>query len=190
MPSPAEREGGRSAVFLDRDGTIIEDTGYLHDPDAVRLLPGAALAIRRLNQAGWPVIVISNQSGIARGVYPESDYHRVQQRLAEQLHAQDARIDASLFCPHHPDFTGPCECRKPGTKLFKEAAGMIGVDLARSWFVGDRLSDVTPAVGLGGRGLLVCTGEGQAHQAQAEALGVRVVTDLAAAAEVILAPVA
>ena len=190
MPSQAEKAGSRGAVFLDRDGTIIEDSGYLHEPEAVRLLPGAALAIRRLNQAGWPVVVISNQSGIARGLYPESDYHRVQQRLAELLHAQDARIDASLFCPHHPDFTGPCACRKPGTKLFKEAAARLGVDLAMSRFVGDRLSDVTPAVSLGGHGLLVRTGEGQAHQGQAEALGVRVVTDLAAATEVILAPVA
>ena len=193
MPLQAERDGGRGAVFLDRDGTIIEDTGYLHEPEAVRLLPGAALAIRRLNHAGWPVIVISNQSGIARGLYPESDYHSVQQRLDELLHAQDARVDASLFCPHHPDFTGPCACRKPGTKLFKEAAVRLGVDPQRSWFVGDRLSDVTPAVSLGGGagwGLLVRTGEGQAHQGQAEALGVRVVTDIAAAAAVILAPVA
>jgi len=190
MPSPGK--GGRGAVFLDRDGTIIEDAGYLHQPDAVRLLPGAARAIQALNQAGWPVVVVSNQSGIARGLYPESDYHRVQQRLAELLRAQGARLDASFYCPHHPDFTGPCQCRKPGTKLFLEAATRLGVDLAQSWFVGDRSSDVMPASSLGGRGLLVLTGEGggQTHQGQAEAQGVRVVTDLAAAAAVILAPVA
>jgi len=194
MPSAGEGGGGAGrgggAVFLDRDGTIIEDSGYLHEPEAVRLLPGAAAAIRGLNQAGWPVILISNQSGIARGLYAESDYHRVQQRLAELLRDQDARIDAALFCPHHPDFTGPCECRKPGTKLFRDAATRLGVDLERSWFVGDRVSDVTPAGRLGGRGVLVLTGEGQLHQRHSEAAGVRVVTDLAAAARVILAPVA
>lgn len=136
------------------------------------------------------MIVISNQSGIARGLYPEADYHRVQQRLTELLQAEGARIDAASFCPHHPDFTGPCECRKPGLKLFWDAAAQLGVDLERSWFVGDRLSDVLPAARLGGRGLLVLTGEGQLHQRQGEASGVPAVTDLAAAAAVILTPVA
>jgi len=183
-------EPGHGAVFLDRDGTIITDSGYLHRPDAVRLLPGAAPAIQRLNQARWPVVTVTNQSGIARGLYAESDYRRVEHRLAELLAAEHARIDASFFCPHHPQFTGPCECRKPGTKLFREAADQLGLDLTRSWFVGDRPSDVAPARALGGRGLLVLTGEGAAHQAQARALGVSVVTDLAAAVATILRPVA
>ena len=184
-------EAGRpGAVFLDRDGTMIEDSGYLHQPDAVRLLPGAGHAIGRLNRAGWPVVTVTNQSGIARGLYPETDYHRVQARIADLLAGLQARIDASVFCPHHPEFTGPCECRKPGTKLFLEAAASLGIDLHRSWFVGDRPSDVEPARRLGGRGLLVLTGQGAAHQAQAEALGVPAVTDLAAAVDVILRPVA
>src|SRR5262245_66557440 len=109
------------AVFLDRDGTIIEDPGYLHQPEAVRLLPGAAAAIQRLNQAGWPVVVISNQSGIARGLYPEADYHRVQTRLEELLRAQGARIDLAMFGPPHPAFPGPCESPKPGPNLSPEA---------------------------------------------------------------------
>jgi D-glycero-D-manno-heptose 1,7-bisphosphate phosphatase len=185
-------EAGHGAVFLDRDGTIIEDPppGYLHQPEAVRLLPSAARAIQRLNQAGWPVVVISNQSGIARGLYPEADYHRVQARLEELLGTEGARIDAALFCPHHPDFTGPCDCRKPGTRLFLEAAQRFQVEPVRSWFVGDQASDVTPGAALGGRGLLVLTGKGLAHRVQAVAAGVRIVTDLAAAVDVILGPVA
>lgn len=186
MPD-APRHG---AVFLDRDGTIIEDPGYLHQPEAVRLLPGAGRAIGRLNQAGWPVVTVTNQSGIARGLYSEADYHRVQRRLGELLAQEQARIDAAYFCPHHPEFTGACECRKPGTKLFQEAGASLGIDLGRSWFVGDRPSDVEPARRLGGRGLLVLTGLGAAHRAQAEALGVPAVTDLAAAVDVILRPVA
>lgn len=174
-------------MFLDRDGTIVEDPGFLHEAAAVRLLPGAAAAIRRLNEAGWPVVTISNQSGIARGLYSVRAYDAVQQRLAELLAAAGARLDGSSFCPHHPAFTGACACRKPGTRLFLEASERLGIDLRRSWFVGDRLSDVEPARRLGGHGLLVATGQGASHRAQAAALGVPVVQDLAAAVTHLLA---
>jgi D-glycero-D-manno-heptose 1,7-bisphosphate phosphatase len=173
----------RPAVFLDRDGTIVEDPGFLHRPEAVRLLPGAAAAIHRLNAAGLLVVVVSNQSGIARGRYSADDYEAVQRRLVELLSAQDARLDAAYFCPHHPDVTGPCECRKPGTKLFRDAARDLGIDLARSWFVGDRPSDVAPAGALGGRGILVRTGEGPGHQPPS---GTAVAADLEAAVRRIL----
>lgn len=179
-------EAQRRAVFLDRDGTIVDDPGFLKDPAAVRLLPGAARSIRRLNEAGWLTVVVSNQSGIARGLYTEADYHAVQRRLADLLAAEGARIDAAFFCPHHPEFTGPCLCRKPGTKLFEEATARLGIDLARSWFVGDRPSDVAPARRLGGRGLLVLTGQGTRHRAQAAALGVEVVPDLERAVDTIM----
>ena len=179
-------ERPRGAVFLDRDGTIVEDPGFLGDPAALRLLPGAAPAIRRLNLAGWPVVVVSNQSGIARGLYSEADYRAVERRLAEMLATEGARLDASFFCPHHPEFTGPCPCRKPGTKLFEDARVALGIDFPDSWFVGDRPSDVAPATRLGGRGLLVLTGEGERHREQARALGVRIVPDLQTAADVIL----
>jgi D-glycero-D-manno-heptose 1,7-bisphosphate phosphatase len=172
----------RRAVFLDRDGTIIEDPGFLHEPAKVRLLPGAAAAIRRLNDAGWLVLTVSNQSGIARGLYDVAAYHRVQRRLVELLSAQSARVDDAYFCPHHPGITGPCECRKPGVKLFRDAQAAHGLDLAGSYWVGDRLSDVEPARALGGRAFLVETGRGVAHAAQAQALGVPVLADLAAAA--------
>ncbi|HYX82931.1 MAG TPA: HAD-IIIA family hydrolase [Gemmatimonadales bacterium] len=175
-----------TAVFLDRDGTIIEDPGYLHDPDKVRLLPGAAQAIRRLNDAGLVVVTTSNQSGIARGLYTTVDYEAVQQRLGALLAAHGARLDGAYYCPHHPEFTGPCECRKPGRKQFQDAAQAFDIDLRQSWWVGDRFTDVQPAAELGGRAILVATGEGQRYQAQARETGVTVVADLAAAVEEIL----
>ena len=181
-------DAGARAAFLDRDGTIVDDPppGFLHDPGAVRLLPGAAQAIRRLNDAGWLVITVSNQSGIARGLYDAAAYGAVQRRLEELLAAHGARLDGAYFCPHHPEITGPCECRKPGVKLFRDAQVALGLDLARCYWVGDRLSDVGPARALGGHGLLVATGRGAAHAAEARALEVPVVPDLAAAAAAIV----
>ena len=148
-------ERSRPAVFLDRDGTIVDDPGFLHRAADVRLLPGAAAAIARLNAAGWPVVVVTNQSGIARGLYDVAAYESVQRRVEELLRESGARLDATYYCPHHPDFTGPCDCRKPGTALFQRAATDLNLDLTRSWFVGDRDSDVEPAQALGGRGILL-----------------------------------
>lgn len=177
---------GNQAVFLDRDGTIVEDTGYLHEPGKVKLLPGAADAIRALNEHGFIVITVSNQSGIARGLYSVEEYTAVQRRLVELLEGHGAHLDGSWFCPHHPRFTGACECRKPGAKLFLEAQEALDLDFTRSWWVGDRLSDVQPALSLGGHGILVTTGEGNLHQGQARATGVMVVADLRSAVEEIL----
>lgn len=184
-------DGRRRAVFLDRDGTIVDDPGFLHEPGKVKLLPRAAEAIRRLNEGGYLVVVVSNQSGIARGLYTVADYTAVQRRLVELLEAHGAHIDGAYFCPHHPQFPGPlgpspCECRKPAVKLFRDAEQALDIDLTRSWWVGDRLSDVQPARTLGGYGILVATGEGNLHQGQARAAGVMVVADLAAAADQIL----
>lgn len=146
---------GKPAVFLDRDGTIIRDTAYVREPDDVELLPGSAASIRRLNERGLPVIVVTNQSGIARGLLTEQDYERVRRRLDKLLEAEGARIDASYHCPHHPDFSGPCECRKPGLKLFKQAAAEHGLDLGRSFYVGDRRRDVEPVRQTYGQGILI-----------------------------------
>ena len=146
---------GKPAVFLDRDGTIIRDTAYVREPDDVELLPGSAASIRRLNERGLPVIVVTNQSGIARGLLTEQDYERVRRRLDKLLEAEGARIDASYHCPHHPDFSGPCECRKPGLKLFKQAAAERGLDLGRSFYVGDRRRDVEPVRQTYGQGILI-----------------------------------
>lgn len=183
-------EGARPAVFLDRDGTLVEDPGYLHRPEDVRLLPGAADAVARLNTAGYLVVLVTNQSGIARGLYEEAAYEAVQRRLVELLAARGARIDGARHCPHHPDVTGPCACRKPGTLLYETAAEALGIDVGRSWLVGDKVSDVAAAPALGGRAVLVATGEGRRHADRARALGVFVAADLAAAVDRILAPAA
>ena len=143
------------AVFLDRDGTIIHDRHFISDPADVTLLPGVAAAIARLNEAGVPVVVVTNQSGIARGLLGESDYERVRARMDELLKAAGARVDATYMCPHHPDHSGACECRKPGTLLYRRAAEDLGLDLARSWFIGDRLRDTAPAHAFGGTGIMV-----------------------------------
>jgi D-glycero-D-manno-heptose 1,7-bisphosphate phosphatase len=175
----------RRAVFVDRDGTIIEDTGYLTDPAAVRLLPGAAGAIARLNQAELPVIVVTNQSGIARGLFNEAAYAATVRRLDELLAAAGARLDGRYHCPHHPDFTGPCECRKPGLLLYRRAAADHGLHLARSWWVGDRLRDVLPAERLEGRGLLI--GRPTVDEPSTSAAAhFPIVRDLAAAVDIIL----
>jgi D-glycero-D-manno-heptose 1,7-bisphosphate phosphatase len=147
----------RAAVFLDRDGTIIRDVNYIADPARAELMPDAAAAIRRLNEAGWPVIVVTNQSGIARAMFTEREYEAVRRRIEGLLSAGGARVDATYMCPHHPEFTGPCACRKPGTLLFQRAATAHDLDLAASWYVGDKLRDLLPARALGGRGILIPT---------------------------------
>jgi histidinol-phosphate phosphatase family protein len=145
----------RRAAFLDRDGTIIVDVDYPSRPEDVELLPGAAAVIRRLNEHGVPAVVVTNQSGIARGLFDEAAYERVRARLDALLAAEGARLDASYHCPHHPDFGSPCDCRKPGTALHERAARELRLDATRSLYVGDRLRDVLPAQRLGGRGILV-----------------------------------
>ena len=144
-------------VFLDRDGTIIEDANFIRDPDDVRVLPGAGEAIARLNASGIPVIVVTNQSGIARGLLTEAEYEAVRRRLDEILVEKGASIDRSYFCPHHPDVTGPCDCRKPGTRLFREALRDFHVSADRAAYIGDRWRDVAASQELGGRGILIAS---------------------------------
>jgi D-glycero-D-manno-heptose 1,7-bisphosphate phosphatase len=175
-----------TAVFLDRDGTIIEDTGYLREPARVRLLPGAARAIRRLSTNGHRVLVVTNQSGIARGLLSLEEYLATERRLDELLAGEGARVDGHYFCPHLPELSGPCECRKPGTLLYRQAAERFGTDLHQSWWVGDRIRDVLPASALGGTGILVLTGAGH-DEATTDAAGDFVqVADLSAAVDLIL----
>ena len=172
--SPAPTGG----VFLDRDGTIIEDTGFVSDADRVCLLPGAAEAIARLNRAGMPAVGVTNQSGIARGLLDEASYQATRARLDGLLAEHGARIDRHYHCPHHPDFTGPCECRKPGPLLYRRAAEELGLDLAASWWVGDRPRDVLASETFGGRAILL-TDSGSGRFAAAR--------DLLAAVNLILA---
>jgi histidinol-phosphate phosphatase family protein len=150
---------GRSVgAFLDRDGTIIHDANYIRDPDNVALLPGAAAAIARLNRAGVIVVVVTNQSGIARGWLSTGDYDSVRRRIDDLLAREDARIDATYVCPHFPEITGPCDCRKPALKLFRDAIADYGIDPGASLFIGDRWRDVAPATALGGRPIFLDVG--------------------------------
>jgi histidinol-phosphate phosphatase family protein len=178
----------RSAVFLDRDGTIIHDADYLRDPNAVVLLAGAARAIARLNAEGLPVIVVTNQSGIARGLLSSDDYTAVRARLDELLGINGARIDASYVCPHHPDVTGLCDCRKPATLLYRQAAAEHAIDLTLATFVGDRWRDVAPALELGGRGILIAGPSTPADELRRAEAEVEVASSLEEAVERMLSP--
>ncbi len=179
---------GRPAAFLDRDGTIIRDAAYIRDPAQVELMPGAADAIRRLNERGIPVIVVTNQSGIARGLLTTDDYEAVQRRMRDLLSQQDAHIDASYVCPHHPDFSGPCDCRKPGLALYREAIDAHAIEPTRSLFTGDRMRDVSPASALSGRGIMIDTeSTTDDDREQARAKGIATASSLAEAVDQYLA---
>lgn len=143
------------AALLDRDGTIIVDHHYLNDPTRVELLPGAAEAIRRLAAAGIPSIVCTNQSGIARGTITLEQYRAVRQRVDALLAEQGAALLDTFSCPHHPDVTGPCPCRKPETGLYERAAALHGLDLSRCLYAGDRYRDVAACTVFKGRGIFV-----------------------------------
>jgi D-glycero-D-manno-heptose 1,7-bisphosphate phosphatase len=148
----------RPAVFLDRDGTLIEEVHYLAHPDQVRLLPGAANAIRQLNERRIPAVVVTNQAGVARGYFPESRVAEVHARLDELLLSTGARIDGYYVCLHHPD--AACECRKPNPGLLHRAATELGLDLAGSCMIGDKESDLEAGTRAGCRTILVRTGYG------------------------------
>jgi D-glycero-D-manno-heptose 1,7-bisphosphate phosphatase len=145
----------RPALFVDRDGTLIKDVGYIKDPNDVELIPETTNAIRRMNYELWPVIVVTNQSGIARGMLGVEDYEAVRARLDDKLAERGAYINAHYYCPHHPDFSGPCACRKPGTLLFDRAIADHAINPVLSVFVGDRWRDIAPALHYGARGILV-----------------------------------
>jgi histidinol-phosphate phosphatase family protein len=143
------------AVFLDRDGTIMEDAHYVKSPAQVKLLAGAAAAVKRLNDANVRTIVVTNQSGIARGLFTVDEYEAVRRRLDELLAAEGAHIDATYYCPHHPSTTGPCSCRKPATKMFEDAIAEWHLDPTKVGYVGDRWRDVAASKTLGGRGIMI-----------------------------------
>ncbi len=155
------------AVFLDRDGTINEQMGYINHISRFQMLPDAARAIARLNRAGVPVVVVSNQSGLARGYFPEELLHAVHNKMHSLLTRENAHVDGLYWCPHHPDAKVEqykqknCPCRKPGTGLLEQAADELGLDLERSFMVGDRWSDLRCGHAAGARSILVLTGYGR-----------------------------
>jgi len=183
----------RRAVFLDRDGTMIEDVGYLDAIARVAFYPWTIDAIKALNRAQLAVVVVTNQSGVARGYFSESLVEATHRHMSARLEAAHARVDAYYYCPHHPGgtvgaYARACDCRKPATGLIERAAAELGLDAARSFVVGDKWIDVRLARAVGARAILVRTGSGAAEEMRAPA-GVAadaVVDNLAAAASWIL----
>ena len=155
----------RPALFIDRDGTLTEEVGYVNHPRRLRLLPRSAEAVRRLNQAAVPVVVVTNQAGVARGYFSPEVLAAVNDELLRQLKEAGASVDAVYVCPHHPSAGEPpyrqdCDCRKPRPGLLTRAAVDLALDLSRSAVVGDKPSDLEAAARVGARGVLVLTGYG------------------------------
>ena len=146
----------RPAVFLDRDGTLMEDSGYIGDPEKVRILPGVREALERLHNAGFVLVIITNQSGIGRGRFTEADFTAVQERLFRDLGSP--LITATYMCPDHADM--PSDRRKPSPAMILEAVTDLGLDISKSWMIGDKPIDVECGRRAGARSILVLSGEG------------------------------
>lgn len=178
----------RRAVFLDRDGTICEEVGYMNHISRLHIYPFAAAAIRRLNEAGFPVIVVTNQSGAGRGFFPESLIAEIHDRIRHDLEVAGARIDAFYACPHRAE--DGCDCRKPRIGMLERAAREHSLALPGSWVVGDRQADVDLAHNVGARSVFVLTGYGRGehewHSGDWPHAPEFVVEDLAAAVDKIL----
>ncbi|HVO09273.1 MAG TPA: HAD family hydrolase [Vicinamibacteria bacterium] len=161
------------AIFMDRDGTLSHEVGYVNHPDRFRLYPWAVEAVRAINQAGWLAVVVTNQAGVARGYFPQAVFDEVQRSLVAQIEAGGARFDAVYACLHHPTVGQPpyrrdCECRKPRPGMLRRAEAELGADLARSWVIGDRHGDLQLAWSVGARGAMVRTGYGRGELAYQE----------------------
>ena len=156
---------GRPAVFFDRDGTLNEEVEFLSAPEQMRLISGAGRAVRAVNESGLLALVISNQSGIARGLFTEEDLIPIHAKFQQELGASGARIDRIYYCPHHPTsgiarYRMDCDCRKPRPGMLRRAEKEMGVDLRRSYVIGDRIVDVLAGRSIGAKGILVLTGYG------------------------------
>jgi D-glycero-D-manno-heptose 1,7-bisphosphate phosphatase len=177
-----------SAVFLDRDGTLNVDKGHVYKKSDWEWIPGAQNAILRLNQAGFLVVVVTNQSGIARGLYSESEVRDLHEYVNQDLARMDARIDAFYVCPHHPDFTPhtKCGCRKPLPGMLKMASQKLYLETTQSWMVGDKVTDVQAGAEVGARGILLTSVHG-GELLGSEPAGTIIRGDLAGAVDYILA---
>lgn len=160
--------GQRRAVFLDRDGTVAEEVGYVNHASRIRLLPGSAEAVRRLRDAGFLAVIVTNQAGVARDYFEEFVVQQANRRLEELLQQEGAALDGIYYCPHHPREGAPpyrqdCQCRKPRPGMLRQASEDLGIDLSRSYMVGDGLVDVGAARAAGVVPVLVLTGYGRGH---------------------------
>jgi D-glycero-D-manno-heptose 1,7-bisphosphate phosphatase len=156
----------QKAVFMDRDGTLSEEVGYINHPSRFQLFPYAAEAVRRLKENNWLAIVVTNQAGVARGYFSENLITRVHEKMREDLEKENARLDAIYYCAHHPTAGEPpyradCDCRKPRPGLILRAATELDVDLEQSWMIGDRYSDIELARNAGIRSAFVLSGYGR-----------------------------
>lgn len=156
----------RRAVFMDRDGTISEEVGYVNHPTRYRVFPYAAEAVRLLNEQGWLAVLVTNQAGVARGYFTEEMIGTVHNSLQTELERGGARLDAIYYCAHHPSVGEPpyrfdCDCRKPKPGLIKRAAGDFEIELDESWMIGDRYSDIELARNAGVRACFVLSGYGR-----------------------------
>jgi D-glycero-D-manno-heptose 1,7-bisphosphate phosphatase len=151
------------AVFMDRDGTVSEEVGYMYHAGLYRPFPWTGTAIRHINESGMKAILITNQSGVGRGYFPEETVHEVHRALDSELSKVAAHLDAIYFCPHTPD--AGCECRKPQPGMLRQAARELDIDLQHSYMIGDRFLDIQMANSVGARGILVRTGDGAAELA-------------------------
>jgi D-glycero-D-manno-heptose 1,7-bisphosphate phosphatase len=181
----------RRAVFLDRDGTLIEEIGYLDRLDRISVFPYSIDAVRQLNRAGFAVIVITNQAGVARGFFTEEFVGETHRHLASVFAEGGATIDGFYYCPHHPDgkvdvYRRRCECRKPQSGLLRQAAEEHQLDLARSFAVGDREHDLQAGAAVGAAPVLVRTGYGSRNEDAAHGSGAVVTDNLMAAVAWIL----
>jgi D-glycero-D-manno-heptose 1,7-bisphosphate phosphatase len=188
--------GLRAAVFLDRDGTLNEEVGYVNHPSRFQVYPWAAEAVGELNRAGLAAVVVTNQSGVARGYFEEALVARLHQQLRREIEQAGAHLDGIYYCPHHPEgrvaeFRRECDCRKPMLGLIERAAADLKLDLARSYVVGDRFLDMEMARRGGMRGIFVLTGYGlgeyENHRTKWPHQPWRVEKDVLAAVRVILA---
>ena len=173
------------AVFLDRDGTINVEKDYLYRIDDFEFIPGAPEAIRLLNSAGFLVVVVTNQSGVARGYYTEEDVDTLHSHISNELATVGARVDAWNYCPHHPSGKGryafPCNCRKPLPGMLRDAAQRLDIDLSSSIMIGDKLVDMEAAIAAGCRPILVRSGYGRIEEPNIP-VGTEVFDDLHSAA--------
>ena len=188
---PFARRGG--AILLDRDGVISQQTAFVNEPADLNLIDGAAAAIARLNQVGWPVAIITNQGGIAMGYLTEAMLHKIHARLEHLLAEEGAHVDAIFYCAHHehaklPEYKTECQCRKPNIGMLEQARDKLGIDLSKSVVVGDRTTDILAGIRAGCSTILVKTGSaGKDREIVAEPNAV--VKDISAAVDLILSSV-
>ncbi len=179
------------AVFLDRDGTIVEDVGYLNNPQQLKFIPGSIEAIKKLNEASYKVVVITNQAGVARGLITEDMLQTIDKTLHKWLLNGGAHLDGIYYCPHHPEhgvhpYKQECECRKPHPGLIKKAEKDLDIDLSQSWMIGDKYSDMLDGKRAGTKTIFVTSGRGQEEKKKIKEKPDHIAENLAAAVDWLL----